>query len=263
MSRRRKGDSTAVMARRHREGGGMSARPEGAGAVMAGRAPAGVEGDDARQALHRTLDYFPTPPWAARAGADLIQRIDPGARTLWEPACGEGHMAAPLAERFTVFASDVHPFGYGQQLDFLSDEAGALTADWIVTNPPFAIAGEFARLGLDRARRGVALLLRLQFLEGIARQPLLFGDRPLTVCAVFAERVPMTLGRWDTRAASATAYAWFLWYKNERRLNGDRLAPRLQSIPPGTRHRLWHPDDARRFGWKSEAGLLDAMEVAE
>ena len=85
----------------------MSAsRPEGAGAVMAGRAPAAVEGDEALTALHRQLDYFPTPPWAARAGAELIRFVDPEARTIWEPACGDGHMAAVLRPADTAYVSD-------------------------------------------------------------------------------------------------------------------------------------------------------------
>jgi hypothetical protein len=46
------------------------------------------------------LDYFPTPPWAARAGAELIKRLDPAARSCWEPACGQGHMAHGLADYF-------------------------------------------------------------------------------------------------------------------------------------------------------------------
>jgi hypothetical protein len=37
-------------------------------AVMAARAPDQVEADDARTALYRKLEYFPTPPWAARPG---------------------------------------------------------------------------------------------------------------------------------------------------------------------------------------------------
>jgi hypothetical protein len=236
-------------------------RPEGVGAVMAHRAPAGVEADDALMALYRQLDYFPTPPWAARAGAELIRHLDPVTETLWEPACGEGHMAAPLGEYFNVFASDIHPFGYGQAIDFLTcDDIGDPRdpdTDWIVTNPPFRTASDFLRLGLQRARRGVALLLRLQFLEGGARHRLLHGAEPLTACAVFAERVPMTLGRWNPEAASATAYAWFLWRK------GAAGHPRLMGIPPGTRARLTRVGDAARFGCRREAGLLDAMEVAE
>jgi hypothetical protein len=237
-------------------------RPEGAGAVMADRAPADVEADDPQTALYRKLDYFPTPPWAARAGAELVGMFDPEARTVWEPACGEGHMASPIGEAFDVFASDIHPFGFGVTIDFL-DPARPDAAppdrgvDWIVTNPPFKTAAQFARLGLQRARRGVALLLRLQFQEGVDRYRLLYGAEPLTACAVFAERVPMTLGRWDPEATTATGYAWFLWRK------GSGGNPRLMGIPPGTRARLTRPDDAARFGCRREAGLLDAMEATE
>jgi hypothetical protein len=63
--------------------------PAGAGAVMAQRR----EPPDA-------LDYFPTPPWATRA---LFEHVLPalgidGVGTVWEPACGEGHMAAVIGE---------------------------------------------------------------------------------------------------------------------------------------------------------------------
>lgn len=194
---------------------------------MAGRAPGEVARDDAQQALYRQLDYFPTPPWAARAGGELVRHLDPEALTIWEPACGEGHMAAALAESFLVFATDIHPFGYGEPYDFLGDSLEPIAdflddavdrgevVDWIVTNPPFRTAGDFIRLGLRRARRGVAMLLRVQFLEGVGRYRLLHGAEPLTACAVFAERVPMTLGRWDPAQASATCYAWFLWRKGD------------------------------------------------
>lgn len=237
-----------------------AARPEGAGAVMAARAHGEVESDDARTALFRALEYFPTPPWAARAGAELIRSVDPEARRIWEPACGEGHMAAPIGESFDVIASDVHPFGFGAVVDFLDPASGwpfddrMERPDWIVTNPPFKLAGEFLQLGMRRAERGVALLLRLQFLEGGGRFPLLYGAEPLTLCAPFAERVPMTLGRWDPAASTATGYAWFFWHR------GAEPQP-LRGIPPGTRRRLTKAEDAARFGWRSEAGLLDRMEA--
>lgn len=233
--------------------------PEGAGAVMAARAPASIEADDSKTALYRQLDYFPTPPWAARAGGELIHRFDSRARWIWEPACGEGHMALALAERFSVSASDIHPFGHGRVCDFLNEEDdldAPYLPDWIVSNPPFRTAPDFIRLGLARARVGVAMLLRLQFLEGAGRHELLYGAAGLTACAVFAERVPITLGRWDPAASSATGYAWFIWVK------GEGGSPLLTSVPPGTRARLTRPDDATRFGYRAPAGLLDAMDVA-
>jgi len=222
-------------------------------AVMARRAPELVEADDAQAALYRQLDYFPTPPWAARAGAELIRRLDPDARTVWEPACGAGQMAASFRDYFeSVLASDVHSHGYGYLIDFLDPAIPIDPPDWIVTNPPFRTAPDFIRLGLQRARRGVAMLLRLSFLEGAGRHELLHGAEPLTVLAPFSERVPMVLGRWDPEASSATAYAWFLWMK------GAEPRP-IMPIVPGTRDRLWMPDDAANFGSKSDAPLLAAM----
>ena len=61
-------------------------KPSGHTSVMSSRA-ATAPGE---------LDYFPTPPWAARAGGELIKQIDPAAGSCWEPACGEGHMAFGL-----------------------------------------------------------------------------------------------------------------------------------------------------------------------
>lgn len=227
----------------------------GSTAVMARRSAADVESDDAATALYRQLDYFPTPPWAARAGAELILRLDPEARSVWECACGAGHMAIPFADYFErVYASDVHGHGHGEVRDFLAEDRGFDIPrwDWIATNPPFKPAADFLTRALDRARRGVALLLRVQFLEGVGRYPLLYGDRPMTALAPFSERVPMVLGRWDPAASSATAYAWFVWIKG-----AAPMPP--QPIGPGTRERLWRPDDAARFGWAADAPMLAMM----
>ena len=233
--------------------------PIGAGAVMAYRVHGEVEGDDPLRALHRSLEYFPTPPWAARAGAELIRQLDPEASRIWEPACGEGHMAAALAEYFPqVFATDIHAHGFGGVLDFLDERAEGgdhIEADWIVTNPPFPTAEHFLRVGMRRARRGVALLVRLQFLESVGRYPLLYGPSEiLTLLSVFAERVPMTLGKWDPEATTATGYAWLFWMKD-----AAPIAP--IGIPPGTKRRLTRPSDATRFGCRREAPLLEAMEA--
>lgn len=212
-------------------------RPSGHSAVMAMR----------RQTPPDALDFYPTPPWAARAGGVLIQHLDPGAWSCWEPACGEGHMAHGLIDYFEggVFASDVFPYGYGQVLDFLDPARAAddVSFDWVVTNPPFIAAADFLRSAWPRARRGVALLCRLQWLEGVDRYELLFREGLLSVLAPFAERVPMTKGRWDPAASTATAYAWFVFLKW-----GDRAtAPKILPIPPGAKARLHRDDDVRRF----------------
>jgi hypothetical protein len=227
-----------------------------------------------------TLDYFPTPPWAARAGGELIRRLDPPSddpdddRWAWEPACGGGHMAHGLKDYFAaVHATDIHDYGWpgrhGDPLDFLSAEADAVDeADWIVTNPPFIHGEAFLRAAYRRARRGVALLLRSVFREGGARARM-FAELPLTANAQFAERVPMVKGRWDPEASSATAYSWFIWIKpglghwsepllaDIRAATGDPCAALDLIIPPGTKARLSRPDDVRLFGAKAETPLFN------
>lgn len=222
----------------------------GAAAVMADRAFGAVDGDSAEVAKYRSLDFFPTPPWASRAGAELIRRLDPHARIVREPAAGMGHMADALAEVFPeVLASDVHDYGRGYPIeDWCADEPYEVF-DWVVTNPPFSKAAEFARLGLQRATRGVALLCRLAFVETSGRYELM---RTMQVFAPFAERVPMVLGRWDPKIGTATAHAWFIWIRPDA--GGIELdaaawrAPQLMIVPPGTRDRLWRPGDPELYG---------------
>lgn len=228
---------------------------------MENSAPGKVEGDDAQTALMRELNFFPTPPWAARAGGELVATLDPLARTVWEPACGEGHMAGPLSERFAVVASDIHAHGYGAVHDFLSGDgawadlaspSGAI--DWVITNPPFAKAEAFAHQGLKAARRGVALLCRLAFEESVGRYPLM---RRLAAKATFCERVPMQLGSWDPDLSSATAYAWFVWMHPEA-VAESPMGAAIEAcwavegslsrlIAPGTCARLTRSDDRRVY----------------
>jgi hypothetical protein len=188
-------------------------------------------------------------------------------------------MAFGLVDYFSyVRATDIHDHGGGLQhgapLDFLSAEAdGDDQFDWVVTNPPFGKAAEFVQAGLRRARRGVAILARTALLESAGRYPLFFGAEGVkgTAClyalAPFFERVPMKLGEWDPKASTATAYAWFIWMQPEaaadmtsrtRRL--INLRPEVWPIAPGTRERLSRPEDARLFGRKTPAPLLDGLD---
>lgn len=233
-------------------------------AVMQQRAAREVEADDAERAKWRALDFFPTPPWAARAGAELIGELENrrgmsiGTMTAWEPACGEGHISQPIAEYFaSVFASDIHAYGYpdAARFDFLTvadyPPENCLAAEWIITNPPFLKAAEFVERGLRVAKRGVAVLCRQAFLESERRFKLIFGG-PLTVFAPFIERVPMQLGSWDPAASTATAYAWFVFHKA-----ATQIAPIVIPIPPGTKARLTKPDDVARFARRAPAPLIE------
>ncbi len=201
------------------------------------------------------IDFFPTGPWGGRAGGELVKWIDPRARSAWEPACGAGHMVHALGDYFNrVFASDAYLYDDNRLFDFVEgrDEDAPFTADWIITNPPFSRAEDFARIGYRRARRGVALLCRLSFEETQGRYDLHHGDMPLAVKATFAERLAMVKGRYDPDVSSAAAYAWFVWIKPEVQTPIARLARRVRElsdcalargIPPGTEERLSRPSD--------------------
>ncbi|EJN14712.1 putative transcriptional regulator [Bradyrhizobium sp. YR681] len=223
------------------------ALPNGARAIMSSR----KEPDD-------SLDFFPTPPWATRA---LIEEIlipyfdtydnasDGSGRQferlrIWEPACGEGHMAEVLREYCPdVLATDIFDYGYGDRvLDFLSElEADGEDRDFIVTNPPFNEKGEaFVLQALKRAHVGVAMFVRLQWLETVGRYERIFKDNPPTRIVFYAERVNLCKGRWDPEGGTATAYIWLIWIKGE--------APRAPRwIPPTCRKSWTLSDDAVRF----------------
>lgn len=209
--------------------------PQGSRAVMARRR----EPPD-------SLDFFPTPPWATRALMECVPGITPRA-DVWEPAAGQGHMADVLAEYFGyVHASDVHDYGCGDLIGtFVGIGADMAeldtTPDWIITNPPFNLALDFALRALDTANFGVALLVRTAWLEGGDRFSRLFSPRPPSTVALFAERVPMVKGRWDPSASTATSYAWVVWKI------GQLGSTELRWIPPGQRMALTRADDAANF----------------
>jgi hypothetical protein len=213
------------------------ALPNGHRAIMGSR----KEPDD-------SLDYFPTPPWATRA---LIERVFRDAdlpgfdfNSVWEPACGEGHIAEVLNEYVQdVGATDIHDYGYGQVMNFLGDEPNDLQGyyDWIITNPPFGDASEkFVLRALELARCGIAMFVRLQWLESNGRYERIYKDQPPTLISFFAERVNLCKGRWEPEGSTATAYIWLVWIKGAK-----PQAPFW--IPPNCQKLLTKPDDAERF----------------
>lgn len=192
-----------------------------------------------RHEPHDSLDDFPTPPWATRALlAHVLYGIGPERRIAWEPAANRGHMVRPLRECFAaVYASDVHSYGVGFEVrDFLLPDLQKRPVDWIITNPPFRLAQQFAQRALELAEQGVALLVRTQWLAGRDRYESLFAFHAPTVVAQFVERVPMLRGRLDPKGSTATDYAWVVWTKPAP------AETRLMWIPP-CRKRLERPGD--------------------
>lgn len=164
-------------------------------------------------------DYYATPEIAVKK---LLAR-ETFDKYIWEPACGEGHISKALeAEGYDVISTDLIYRGYGEKepLDFLKSDEKELSED-IITNPPYKYALEFVEKALKSIKTGhkVAMLLKIQFLEGQGRGEFFKKNPPKTVY-VFSNRIACALNG-DFAAVtnkkgkfkSAACYAWFVWQK--------------------------------------------------
>lgn len=156
------------------------------------------------------LDYYATPPEMA---IELI-KLEPELNNIWEPACGEGHLAKVFEEKGILGkATDIINRGYGKTQDFL------LCYDiWngdIVTNPPYNQAQEFVEhaLNLINENNKVCMFLKLTFLEGKKRKRL-FEKKCLKHVYISTSRVNCACnGEFNDKTSSAVAYAWFVFEK--------------------------------------------------
>ena len=160
-------------------------------------------------------DHFATP---REAVYPLLRHLALPSR-IWEPACGEGHIAEVLTEYgHDVVATNLVDRGYGEtEVDFLAQETPR--ASCIVTNPPFSHDEEFVehafRLGVDIA----IFFLSIKKLAGANRYRRIHGPRPPCLVLVFIERIKFFAG--DTPVEDQPGYntedfAWFVWRKGFR-----------------------------------------------
>lgn len=217
-------------------------------AVMAqrtgARAPHSLAEQFAAACLNPYLvDDFPTPPWGGRAWCEHV--IGPQAlaeKVVWEPAANRGFLARGLADYCKqLVCSDIFDYGVGYPtFDFLDLSPDFLHAlppgflvtrpDWIVTNPPFARAGDFIATALAVATEGVAMLCRVQTMETSRRYARIF--KPLGgrwAWSQFVERLPMAEGRCERKINTASAYGWLtIW----QRAPAPEFILGVRHIPP-------------------------------
>lgn len=165
------------------------------------------------KAERQTEDYYATDPKAL----EMLLSREKFNPYVWECACGEGHLSDVLIEHdYKVMSSDIIDRGYKntQIIDFLkyAPEKGRNGMD-IITNPPYKYAFEFVQHALDISMESVkiAMLLKIQFLEGQKRQELFLKNPPKYVY-VFSKRIECAKNGKFT-GGSAVCYAWFIWEK--------------------------------------------------
>jgi len=155
-------------------------------------------------------DFYPTPEYVTE---ELLKR-EGFDGVIWEPACGTGSMSEPIKKAgYTVESSDLIDRGYGCiGVDFLQTNS---FADNIITNPPYKYATEFVEKAIKTTGKKVAMLLKLQFLEGMKRKQL-FAKYPPKIVYVFSKRICFSEGK-----SPLMVHCWFVWekgYKGETKL---------------------------------------------
>jgi len=168
-------------------------------------------------------DFYATEPW----GVELFLSCHKMNNKLWEPACGQGHIAEVLSKHGKeVRSTDLIDRGYGNRLDFLTAE-GTWDGD-IITNPPFSLTESFIRKGMSllEDKNQLMLFLKIQFLETKSRYKL-FKEYPLKYVYVHSSRIGTAKDAdFEKYNAKAMCYAWFVWEK------GFKGESTLRWVPP-------------------------------
>jgi hypothetical protein len=149
-------------------------------------------------------DFYPTPDYAT---IELLKK-EKFSGEIWECACGNGAISKILEKEYPVISTDLYDRGYGHpDINFLES---FLDVDNIITNPPYKYAQEFIEHGLSFTRYKVAMLLKLNFLEGQKRNAF-FASTPLKTVYVFSKRLSFDKGGEKGKGAGLLAYAWYVW----------------------------------------------------
>jgi hypothetical protein len=158
-------------------------------------------------------DYYATP----RKAVISLLEMETFQNKIWECACGEGHISKVLTESgFEVFSSDLIDRGFGKTVDFLALEAKFHYNEGdIITNPPFAKANEFLLQAMDLLQFGckLAMLLRIQFLEGVKRREIFSTFPPKTILVSSRNMRCAKNGDFENATGNASTYCWFIWEK--------------------------------------------------
>ena len=154
--------------------------------------------------MRRAHDAYYSPAWSVDTLLQAVA-IDRACRVL-EPCSGTGQISRRLAALgfAEVATNDLDPAAPAQtHADYL---AQPFQAQWIITNPPYAQAFPFLAKAMRESTLGVALLLRLSFIEPTRQRGAWLSAHPPTAVLVLP-RISFT---GDGRSDTVTT-AWFVW----------------------------------------------------
>lgn len=168
-------------------------------------------------------DAYYTPA-AARMARLLTDKLELSG-TIFDPCAGDRTMANSLVGPSRhVWTSDLADADVGT--DMLTDatkpgfwhgesdswDARACGVDWVVTNPPFAIAPAILPLALRHSNRGIAMLLRITYIEPCSNRAT-WLDANKDCMRYLIPVNPRPKFRTDSKGTDSATVAWFVWDK--------------------------------------------------
>lgn len=168
-----------------------------------------------------TNDFYATDPKALEL---FLKQLDKDNlklhKTIWECACGAGHLSKTLESKgYEVISTDLIYRGYGKGgIDFLKVVPDDMYKDIdILTNPPYKFAQEFVNKALEilSPTHYCIMILKIQFLEGQTRKKLFEKYPPQYVYVHSTRQLCVINGEFEKYRGKSPAlcYAWFVWKK--------------------------------------------------
>ncbi|MGL5925495.1 hypothetical protein [Chroococcidiopsis sp.] len=163
------------------------------------------------KSARKAFDFYPTETWASEL---LINRIDIQGN-LFECCSGQHHITKVLRTLpgSTIKTNDINPdceADYNLDLSLAENWKKFDRFDWVITNPPFKVASPIVQSSYKNAKVGVAMLLRLSFLEACENRKEFLMKHPPTNLIVLP-RMSFTA---DRKTDSVTC-AWMIWDKRQ------------------------------------------------
>ena len=174
------------------------------------QASATGRGGGVTQALPRIAnDFYPTE---ARVTQALIARERISGLVL-EPCAGQGHISKELKRlNYTVVENDITWPG-GWDAASWEDWRSWDYPMWTITNPPFNQATPILQNAYTHSIIGVAMLLRMTYLEPCKDRAEWLIKHPPTRLIILNPRPRF---RADTKGQDSVTVAWFVWRKDDK-----------------------------------------------
>lgn len=155
------------------------------------------------------MDFYETPPALTRV---LLDRVEVGG-VVYEPCNGLGaisHLLAATEPVTRLVTNDLDAAKVADtHFDATTPAAWGGSYDWVVSNPPYRSAEAIIPRAYDAARVGVAMLLRLSYLEPARGRAAWLQAHPPTTAIIVAPRPRFRPDK--PKDNDSVTSAWFVW----------------------------------------------------